>query len=371
MMSSLRKSKGTYTRGLWSNMEPTTSTYRDDYQPFQHSLQGFLPNLQRRSKAAPPALIQAPDMDKDKWARLRRYCYRTSNSVYGSSPFGQKGQSVIVLEEDEDLHASSAGSDQGVLPRLGQPTTCTPPPQGWDASPTPFSTPVAPKSPSMQLSSTTLSSALTTPTLPSISLSPAPGLGHSHCHKEEWEEVTGVKETMPVAKETMANATRFPHIGSGKVTYDLGGRGPVLQEGSGQKGGAGELFPKDPCLSTELERVRRTVYNSGLSRHGVPCGNVTAYKRNIKAQEEALKLREAPRLDRKTTHCRSPWVSEYVDQYCSTQRRRPPHAIAPPPGFSRPAVPRPPQTHRVRTEYQANYGNVGGRRKIRLSAGLH
>ncbi|KAL6490752.1 hypothetical protein MHYP_G00010970 [Metynnis hypsauchen] len=366
MISSLKNYKGTFTQGPWSKAE-LQSTHRTDYKPYkQRSLKLYQPDPWTCPKPASPVLNNEPEIDHDTSERLSSFCKNMSNSVYGSSTFGQKGQSMIatLLERDKTLNTKGARGDQSTLPPLEKPTTSPLSqdvlslPSGDNKLPSSSAsvpcTPYSVRSSCLSLSRTQAASTVT----PTVVLGTASSHCSPPCHRQAGRGVTSVKETMPVVKETVADTSRLLHIGSGQ------GSSAMLQEqGERQKDNSYENFLQDLCLSNKLERLLNCYFSSRsthFGKGGMSQDNVTAYTNCFIAQKESMRHKLSCPVN-KYSALRSPWVSEYADKFGFLQRVYPPcvpQDTAPPLASSHSTISGTLLTRRsLCTEYQASYSN--------------
>ncbi|XP_042566399.1 uncharacterized protein LOC116224560 [Clupea harengus] len=198
------------------------STQRADYRPYtEASLQVYqfrcLPKKKPSFHSTPP-----PKINEETWARYRKYCYRTTNSMYGDSSFTQKGKSLVVsvLEKDPKPVPAEAKKDQGTLSTVNERPSATPPQTECQDTPllpakgsklTAGSSPPAASTTSSTASPPLASASAPTRTSSSAKLSLSPTV------KEAWRsDITVAKETAPVAKDTMKATDKLPQIGSGE-----------------------------------------------------------------------------------------------------------------------------------------------------------
>ncbi|XP_036451991.1 uncharacterized protein LOC118825481 [Colossoma macropomum] len=334
------------------------------------ALENLLLILEKMQSGQMISSLKNYKIGRDTWERLSRFHKKMSNSVYGSSTFGQKGQSMIVtlLERDKHLNTNGARGDQSTLPPLEKPTTSPPSqdilsiPSGENKLPSSSTstssstsvprTPHSVRSSSLSLSRTQAAS----PVTPTVVLGPASSHSSPPCHTQVGRGVTSIKETMPVVKETMADTSRLQHIGSGQ------GSGTVLQEqGEGQKENSYENFLQDLCLSNKLERLLNRYFSSRSTHFGKGRGmsqeNVTTYTNSFIAQKESLRHRQPRPLNKHSAHC-SPWVSEYADKFGFLQRVYPPRVPQDSLASSHSTITATLLTRRsLCTEYQASYSS--------------
>ncbi|KAI4876177.1 hypothetical protein NFI96_004625, partial [Prochilodus magdalenae] len=234
-------------------------------------------------------------------------------NVHRSSTIGQRGQSMVVsvLEGNKDPHINNAGPAQYTLPALKKPSTRRPSqdvlsgPSGHNKLPL-LSTSVRQAVHSVKGSSSralprTQAASLTTSAVVLSSTSSPPG------SRKAGKEDISVKETIQVVKETMADISRVPRLGSCQ--------GAMSQE------------------------------------------NVSTYSHHFDVQNDTIMHRE-PRFPNKLSLPRILRASEYADKFGFLQKAYPPRIpqdTKPVPVLSRIVFPATLLAHRVHNkEYRAN-----------------
>ncbi|XP_062372852.1 uncharacterized protein LOC134060235 [Sardina pilchardus] len=316
------------------------STQRADYKPFtEASLQLYQFRCQPQKKPTPPT--PPPKVDEDTWAKYRKYCYRTTNSVYGSSSFTQKGKSLVVsvLEKDrkeqQTLSAANA-KPSATPPRAGCQDTTVPPAEGSKSTAWTSSSSSSGTGPTNNLSSASSASASAlTPTTslaqqPHTCAGPAAACPTRSDIKEAWSAAAAApaKEAAPVAKETAKATDKLPQIGSGE-----GGVAQLQEQTDRPKTGAlprtYEDFLSDMCHSVRLERLlnQRFASQTATVLKGSQPEHTTSYREsfhNLQQDKKPLKAVtvKLPKPERKQRNLY--YVSEYADKFGFLQRTFPP-----------------------------------------------
>ncbi|KAI4904403.1 hypothetical protein NFI96_032412, partial [Prochilodus magdalenae] len=268
---------------------------------------------------------------------------------------------VSVLEGNKDPSTNEAGPDPCSLPALKKPPTRRPSqdvlsgPSGNNKLPL-LSTSVrqavhSVKDSSSRALSCTKAASLTTPAVVLGSTSSPPG------SMKTGQEDTSVKETMQVVKETVADTSSVPRIGSCQ------GSRPLLQKRTDrQRDNSYEDFLKNLYLSNKMESqlnsylISQSTYSSKGS--AMSQEDVSTYLDHFDAQKERIMHRE-PRFPNKLSLPRILRASEYADKFGFLQKAYPPRIsqnTKPAPVSSRIAFPATLLTHGgYDTEYQANY----------------
>ncbi|KAL2079492.1 hypothetical protein ACEWY4_025236 [Coilia grayii] len=365
------------------------STHRAHYKPFTEAhLQVYQFPGQPQRKPSPPS-IRPPMIDEDTWAKWRRYCYRTTNSIYGSSTFTQKGKSLMasVLQRDHEPPVPPKAKEDQRTPSTAdeEPSTTAAPPQGL-CQPTQVP-PAEGKQPTAVAATSTsqisASAAVATSTaISSASSAPASGPAtttvtaassakQSHsCSpgiKATLKSDTNVaKEALPAAKDTAKVADKLPQIGSGE-----GGsvQDPRKQADMPKPVVSYEDFLQNMCNWARQERLlnQRSALHTAAVLGGVHPQYSSSYKGSFrKLQQDDRPFRgitsKLPNPDiRQRRLC---FVSEYADKFGLLQRTFPPstHRNFTPVEMVRPQVavqprPRPPPPPRrtMCSEYMESY----------------
>ncbi|KAG5260876.1 hypothetical protein AALO_G00297540 [Alosa alosa] len=325
------------------------STHRADYKPFtEASLQLYQFRCQPQKKLNPPFYATPPPkIDKDTWTKYRKYCYRTTNSVYGSSSFTQRGKSLVVSVLDKEREepkgnqaaiSAANAKPSATPPRAGCQDTTVPPAEGskltaWasppatSASQTSSSSSSGPPTGLSSASSPSASTLTTTPTPPPPAqqshscATPATACPTSSHIKEAWRSDTApAKEAAPVAKETAKATDKLPQIGSGE-----GGAAQLQEQTERPKTIAYEDFLSDMCHSVRLESLlnQRFASQTATILKGSQPNYTTSYRESFHNLQQDKKPKvKLPKPETKQRH--QYLVSEYADKFGLLQRAFPP-----------------------------------------------
>ncbi|XP_063042332.1 mucin-2-like [Engraulis encrasicolus] len=342
--------------------ETMQTTHRADYKPFSEH---YMKMFQYRIMPTPPSYdrTRPPKMEDDILAKSRRYCYKTSNSIYGSSCFTQKGKCLTATvlgkktepappkeEEQKEAQAGSPSTGDEKKPSAAPPkaeSTETPTSTTLAATsdttatttPTTNSSSDKTSSPSSAAKETSVSAAATkqcsdgdapTVTSPAPS-SAAPDTSSAKDSKDASPGNPSIKATgkcsdtsvvkdaaLPVAGDATKAADKLPQIGSGEG--GLAQQVPPKREAWKLKSTTSyEDFLRDMCNSVRQERLlnQRCATKTSAVLTGLQTQHSAIHKGHVRKfpQDDISSRLFSYRLPRRLC-----FVSEYTDKFGLLQR---------------------------------------------------